>query len=80
MSIVKNELKWVQKAVSTECFLRPWIEVEDGVQMGSCRQVIQEVILQILTTNKDLAGYGKSSKRDLTCRMNFAVFVSQEIC
>lgn len=44
---------------------RPWIEVEDGVQMGSCRQVIQEVILQILTTNKDLAGYGKSSKREI---------------
>lgn len=65
VSIVKNELKWVQKAVSTECFLRPWIEVEDGVQMGSCRQVIQEVILQILTTNKDLAGYGKSSKREI---------------
>lgn len=65
VSIVKNELKWVQKAVSTECFLRPWIEVEDGLQMGSCRKMIQEVILQFLTTNKDLAGCGKSSKREI---------------
>lgn len=80
VSVVKNELKWVQKAVSTECFLRPWLEVEDEVQMGSCRKMIQEVILQFLMTNKDLAGCGTSSKRDLTCIINFALFVSQEIC
>lgn len=65
MSVVKNELKWVQKAVSTECFLRPCLEVEDGVQMGSCRKMIQEVILQFLMTNKDLAGCGTSSKREI---------------
>eukprot|EP00066_Takifugu_rubripes_P026648 XP_011615914.1 PREDICTED: protein NLRC3-like [Takifugu rubripes] len=70
VSIVKNELKWVQKVLSTECFLRPWIEVEDGVQMGSCRKMIQEVILQVLMTNKDLAGCGKSKVLGAVCQNN----------
>eukprot|EP00066_Takifugu_rubripes_P029398 XP_011618664.1 PREDICTED: NACHT, LRR and PYD domains-containing protein 12-like [Takifugu rubripes] len=38
--------------------------------MGSCRKMIQEVILQVLMTNKDLAGCGKSKVLGAVCQNN----------